>query len=135
MEDVQRRATRIVPNLKEMCYSDRLRELNLPSLVFRRMRGDMIEVFKILHGIYDENVVPFLEKPQVTSTRGNSMKLFKQPAKKNIKKHCFCNRVVDMWNTLPDNVVTSATLNAFKNSLDKHWESHPLKYNFVEDVE
>ena len=42
IEKVQRRATKMVPALKDMSYNQRLHELELPSLAHRRMRGDMI---------------------------------------------------------------------------------------------
>ena len=48
IEQVQRRATKHVPGLRDMEYSDRLKHLKLPTLVFRRIRGDMIEIYKII---------------------------------------------------------------------------------------
>ena len=48
MESVQRHATKQVNNLKDMSYPERLRKLNLPTLRFWRLRGDMIELYKIL---------------------------------------------------------------------------------------
>ena len=51
MEAVQRRATRMVPNLKNLNYHERLKKLNLYSLAYRRRRGDLIQVFKLMHSI------------------------------------------------------------------------------------
>ena len=51
IENVQRRVTRMVPELKELSYTERLTKLNLFSLDYRRKRGDMIQLFKILNGI------------------------------------------------------------------------------------
>ena len=48
IEKVQRRATKIVPSLKHLTYPERLKELNIPTLSYRRIRGDMIETFKIM---------------------------------------------------------------------------------------
>ena len=50
---VQRRVTKLVLELKDMSYEERLRSLKLQSLETRRLRGDMIEVFKILKGLDD----------------------------------------------------------------------------------
>jgi len=50
-EKVQKRATKLIINLKNMSYTDRLKRLNLPTLKYRRLRGDMIKVFKITHDI------------------------------------------------------------------------------------
>ena len=54
IEKVQRRATKIMPNLKYLPYEDRLKALKLPTLIYRRFRGDMLENYKILHNIYDK---------------------------------------------------------------------------------
>ena len=50
---VQKRATKILPQLKHMNYSDRLKACKLPTLHYRRIRGDMIETYKILTEKYD----------------------------------------------------------------------------------
>ena len=62
LERVQRRATKLVPGLKHLEYSERLIKIGLPTLVFRRLRGDMIEIFKIMAGIYDNKVTPTIPK-------------------------------------------------------------------------
>ena len=43
LENVQRRATKKIPGFKNMSYEDRLQKLKLPTLAYRRKRGDMIE--------------------------------------------------------------------------------------------
>ena len=48
LEKVQKRATKLISSLKHNPYQERLRILHLPTLKFRRIRGDMIEVYKIL---------------------------------------------------------------------------------------
>ena len=60
LEKVQRRATKLVTSLRDMSYQQRLQALDLPSLVYRRYRGDMIEVYKFIHGIYKSghNLLP-----------------------------------------------------------------------------
>ncbi|XP_076034509.1 uncharacterized protein LOC143021108 [Oratosquilla oratoria] len=52
IENVQRRATKLVPTLKNLSYEERLRKLKIPTLAYRRARGDMLETFKILSGGY-----------------------------------------------------------------------------------
>ena len=55
IESVQRRATKLIPKIKNLTYSERLKALNLPTLSYRRVMGDMIEVYKIISNIYDSN--------------------------------------------------------------------------------
>ena len=53
LENVQRQATKLIPGYKELDYKERLKRLNLPTLSYRRLRGDTIEIYKILTGKYD----------------------------------------------------------------------------------
>ena len=49
VESVQRKATKWAPSLRHLQYCDRLKRLNLPSLEFRRLRCDLIQIFKLIH--------------------------------------------------------------------------------------
>ena len=52
IERVQRRATKIVPSLKNLTYTQRLERLNLETLEYRRRRADLLETYRILNGIH-----------------------------------------------------------------------------------
>ena len=49
IENVQRRATKMIPEMKKMTYEERLKKLNLPTLEYRRRRDDMIQMFNEQH--------------------------------------------------------------------------------------
>ena len=66
LENVQRRATRLIPGLKDLTYEQRLRRLKLPTLSYRRLRGDMIETYKIMTGKYDSDVTTNLTEHRLT---------------------------------------------------------------------
>ena len=51
----------------------------------------------------------------------------------DLRKYCFTNRIVNMWNSLPDNVILVNNVNQFKNRLDKHWEMHDIIFNYRAD--
>ena len=74
MEKVQKRATKILPQLKHMNYSDRA--CKLPTLHYKRIRGDMIETYKIMTGKYIE-IAPSLVGVCSSVTRGHSVRLQK----------------------------------------------------------
>ena len=57
LENVQRRTTKLVPELKNE-YGERLRALKLPSFYYRRAGGDMVGTFKYLHGTYKVDLMP-----------------------------------------------------------------------------
>jgi hypothetical protein len=129
LEAVQRNATRQINGFRGMSYTERLQKLDLPTLYFRRLRGDMIECYKILHEIYDDEVSPNL--PRSTSNlRGHGYKLFKRRTLTlDLRKCFFSNRIVEPWNSLPEDIVSAPSLNAFKRRLDKFWRNHPHKFN------
>jgi hypothetical protein len=110
LEKVQRRATKIVPGLHKLSYTQRLKKLRLPTLAFRRVRGDMIETFKIINNIYDPEACPTLQHAAYLSTRGHGNKLFKMHSVKNIRKYSFSCRIVDVWNSLPAHVIQAPVL-------------------------
>ena len=76
-ENTQRRATRLVPSLKGMTYSDRLKHLGLPTLEYRRERADMVEVYKILNNIDLVNKGKLFKMATHQTTRGHPLKLSK----------------------------------------------------------
>ena len=130
IEGVQRRATKLITSLKDLKYEDRLRELKLPTLVFRRLRGDMIEMYKLLTDKYNINTDKLVTPAVYRGTRGNSMKLDKPRSKSRLRQHFFSHRAVNDWNALPDSVVTAPNVNTFKRRLDKLWQNHPKRYDF-----
>ena len=60
VENVQRRATKLIPSLNAMTYTERLQKLKLPTLVYRRTRSDMIETYTILNN-YNEYITPVIK--------------------------------------------------------------------------
>jgi len=75
IEKIQKRAIKLVIILKNKPYTNRLIYLNLPSVKYRHLRGDMIEVFKITHNIYDATVLPNLSYNERIDNRGNNYML------------------------------------------------------------
>ena len=72
LENVQRRATRLVKALSGLTYQERLLELGLQSLEYRRLRADVIEVYKIINQIDKINIDKFFTFAQNAGTRGHS---------------------------------------------------------------
>ena len=86
MEKVQRRATTIVYGFGNLKYEKRLERLNLFSLLYRRMRGDMIETYKIISGLEDVHSSQFFARSSMDNLRGHSLKLYKEHFCKVIAK-------------------------------------------------
>jgi ribonuclease P/MRP protein subunit RPP40 len=120
IENVQRRATRLAEGTWGLSYEQRLDRLKLTTLEARRKRGDLIECFKIMKGFYNLDKHKFWNPASTTNTRGHDCKIFKPQARVNSVKSFFTHRVVDEWNSLPQDVVDANSVNSFKNRLDKY---------------
>ncbi len=123
IENVLHRATKMVPECRNMDREARLKYLKLPSMYYRRARGDMIEVYKFLTGQYKVDYSKILlEKEPGTMTRGHCFKLKKRHNRLKIRNKSFGPRVINSWNSLPASVVNASSINSFKNNLDDHWK-------------
>jgi len=125
------RATKLVITIKNLTYKDRLKRLKLPTLKYRRIRGDMIEVYKILTNKYDSRVNFYLEKQQDSITRGHSLKLVNNRYHYNLRKFSFAPRIVNVWNSLPKIVISADTTDTFKRRLDKFWQHQDILYDYM----
>ena len=76
VEGVQRRATKLVPHLYEKPYEERLKELKLPCMEYRRRRGDMIQYYKIMNGLVRLEVSDLFTPSTSVNTRGHHQKDF-----------------------------------------------------------
>ena len=134
LERVQKRATKLIRELKDLPYRERLIKLKLPTLKFRRIRGDMIELFKIMTNIYDTCTSLNIPSAPTSIARGNKYKIFQKHVHYKLRQHYFINRVTSVWNSLPDEVVSADNVNTFKHRLDKFWLNQEVIYNWKADL-
>ena len=81
-----------------MPYEQRLKALGLHSLQRRRLRGDLIETYKILTRKEKIKSDQLFQKATTTELRGHSLKLYKKSSRLELRKHSFSQRIVDHWN-------------------------------------
>ena len=127
IENIQRRATKLLPDLAHLSYQERLQILQLPSLKYRRIRGDLIQLYNMVHSdTYCFN--DFFTFAIKQGTRGHNFKLYKKTCNKNLRKCSFSFRCIDIWNNLSNQTVNACNINLFKKLLD--WDLHDQNFNF-----
>ena len=89
---IQRRATKLIQGLRDLRYEERLKECGLTTLETRRLRGDQIEVFKILNGHENIDSNIFFEIKESKITRGHNYKLVKKQSRLDVRKYSFSQR-------------------------------------------
>lgn len=123
IESVQRTFTRRIcqrANISYSSYNDRLKKLDLESLESRRIKNDLIFLYKIINNLVDVN---FEEYFQFHSFGGHNLRthslhiLRKSPPKTLCRQNFFSYRVVPFWNVLPETTARSPTLAIFKRKL------------------
>jgi hypothetical protein len=112
VERVQRSFTSRIPDLFGSC-SERLITLNLQPLELRRIIFDLIEVYKIIHGLSELKQNDFFRLSN-SRTRGHNLKLAKGKFHCDERKFYFSNRVFEAWNSLPVSTVNAPTIGVFK---------------------
>ena len=131
IERVQRRATKQIDGLKNLSYEERLKEIGLPTLAYRRKRGDMIEVFKHFE-TYDRSTLSTGFQPRNKICRRHDRQLEWNIALDGIRgcqRNSFYYRIAKHWNELPRNVAMADNINSFKSNLDKHWQKLQTQTN------
>ena len=122
LERVQRRATKLVNSLRKVPYADRLKHLNLLSMEDRRLRGDLIQTFKIINGL-DKidliNGINYAKSLSMNLRRSHNQRLVREINKRGTFRYNFLsNRIVPTWNGLSDYVISAKSLNSFKARVD-----------------
>ena len=100
VEWVQKRATKLIPILRNLPYRERLKKLNLPPLEHRRKRGDMITCYKIMDGKVNIGLNNFFLLNK-RNTRVHNLKILKnRRATKQVRQQSFSVRTINEWNGL-----------------------------------
>jgi hypothetical protein len=126
IERVQRRATRMITGLRTCPYDERLRVTKLFSLKRRRLRGDLIQVFRIYKGIDKVNWGDMFVAGKSNRTRGHGERIYKERCRLDVRKHFFTNRVVDLWNSLPEDILRVGSVVSFKRLVDDWFDKRGI---------
>ena len=123
LEKVKKWMVRQIRNVSGT-YEEKLAKLGLTTLHDRRIRGDLIETYKMLKGLSQVdhstwfNIMSRSSGPQ-TRLSSDPLALETKPARLDLRKNFFSVRVPSAWNALPLPIRQSSSLNQFKNAYDQ----------------
>ena len=106
-----------------LSYGERLSICSLELLELRRLKRDLLLVYKIRRNHVGVSFGDFFEYAPQCGTRGHSVKLYPKFSRTNRGLATFANRVVNVWNSLPEELVLSRTVQTFRRKLDS-FDSH-----------
>jgi hypothetical protein len=131
LEKIQERATRIPTAMRKLPYAERLKVWGLTTLEERRMRGDLIQMYKSLNGLDRIQWYTGPHRAPQSQTRlavKNELCLRREKFDTKLQNdhghfvttrhEFFLNRVTVNWNKLSNTEVNAASVNAFKARID-----------------
>ena len=126
VEKVQRNFTKRIPAVRDLNYPDRLTALNMEPLELRRLRFDLIELFKIVKGFSVIKFDDYFKLKQLTLRQNNDIQIQLHVTNSNLSKNFFNFRAAKIWNALPQNIIDSSSVDIFKRRLLKFDLSNKL---------
>ena len=116
IENVQRYYTRRIPGMNNLSYMERLNKLKLDSIECRRIRSDLILFYKMIN---DHTFIRINRSYSfVYRHRAHSKHLYTFYSRTDKRKYFWINRIVSVWNNLPDDTVNSTSVNIFRRCIN-----------------
>jgi ribonuclease P/MRP protein subunit RPP40 len=125
LQRIYHRATKLVDGLSHLPYNERLNRLNLFDFSYRRLRGDIILLYKILKLDNHPLQILFIRREPHSTTK-HDYSLIVPHSRVNCRRYFFAVRVCFVWNSLPQYVVHSPNVNQFKANLDAFMCAHAI---------
>jgi len=120
----------MVPGLKKLPYEERLSELELWTMEERRVRADLIEVFKMVRELSAIKLETFFQLDSNGRTRGHQWKLKKRHRNTDVRQQFFSERVINIWNSLDKDTVAATSINCFIGHLHKMRNKDESAFDF-----
>ena len=95
LERIQERATKIIPELRDLSYEECIKECGLATLETRMLRADQIEVLKILNGYGSIDINLCFSLKKGSKTRGHEVTLVTDQCRLDIRKYSLSHRTIN----------------------------------------
>ena len=125
LEQVQRRMVRMVSGLRGNSYEARLEELGLLSLETRRVKYDLVQTYKIVHGLDQVDSSTWFQlvgndPPRVTRETSDPLNIVRKEGRLEIRRKFYSNRVVEHWNALESDIKSARSIATFKSGIQQY---------------
>ena len=131
LESVQRRFTKRLPGMRDLTYHQRLVALGLESLEMRRLRADLVFLYKIVFGHVKINLCDLFVLNFSHNLRGHRFKLNLPPCHSAVRFNYFSYRIINVWNALPSDETDFTSLRRFTKSFMLKFLVRYCKLNFI----
>ncbi len=108
LENVQRLALKFVKGLQHVPREAALKQLRLFFLTHRRIRGDLIAMFKVTHGLLEFPMASTFAHPTRRGQHGHAYKFHQQRCCTRRHQFAFTIRALPFWNKLPAEMPTGS---------------------------
>jgi len=115
---VQKKFTKKLHGFAKVDYVSRIDMLKLELMHVRRLKKDLLWCYNILHGNVAVDSAKFFSLSQYQRTRGHPYKIYRQPCRLNVSLYSLTNRIIDIWNNLPFEIVSVSSIAASKRKLN-----------------
>ena len=122
IESIQRRFCNSIYSIRSLNYHDQLRSLKLYSLKARRLRYQLIFLFKVVRGFTDLKFEDFFEYAIARDTRSHSHSIVTKHSRNNYRRYFFTVDIINHWNHMFDDEVSADTINRFRNSVNRYFD-------------
>ncbi len=113
LEEVQKLALKIVKGFRPVPYDAPVQQLRLFFLTHRRIRGNLISMFKITHNLLLFPMESTFTHPTRKGLRGHAYKLHQQRCCTRRRQFDFTIRFVLFWNKRPAKIVNEFSVKSF----------------------
>ena len=111
----------MIPELRDLSYESHLLDCGLTKLGTHILKGELIEVFKIVNGYEDIDKNIFSKLRESSRTRGHKAALVKEQCRLDMRKYPFSQTVINEWNKLLNDCINASSVNMFKNIIYKYY--------------
>ena len=126
LERVQRRMCRLIPAIRHLPYQQQLKSLGLLSLRARRLRFQLITLFKIYKGLLNISFDDFFTLRGPHRTRGHDFRIIPKFSQYNYRLHFFTVAVISYWNQLSQEDLNASSVDSFKTRLLSFFNAHDI---------